>query len=375
MVVALRALHGHAQEDLRRLGRGLHAALRHLVGQEIGRPVEILVARPAAAGGRDQLLGQLVVRLVVLERLAADTAACRRDRPASGAPCRPCGRSGVLVQIVVQLRAYSSLYSSPSSRSTSCSRLSRLRSARYAFSSSTVGTRPMRSRYTRRHHSPSVAAFDGTSSWSAPALADRVVDQRDFGIAEVVDLLARATLRQRLASKLRPQSPASPHRGRAAAHQLGRSERERSSSQQTACADLRVPLACSANADMHASPCAKCSCIAVTTACSAVRSRRRPSIAVPIDKICGTIIDPPYSNPAQPRKARLTSEISEPTKVQHSSSERGVHRSESPIVYDSWSAASLCLRAFVSQIPGSKKSSKIFFEPPVRRFAEAQNSD
>ena len=70
MVVALRALHGHAEKDLRRLGRRLHAVLRHLVGQEIRRPVEILVARLAAARGRDQLLRQLVVRLVVLQRLA-----------------------------------------------------------------------------------------------------------------------------------------------------------------------------------------------------------------------------------------------------------------------------------------------------------------
>ena len=102
MVVALRALHGHAEEDLRRLGRRLHAALVHLVGQEIRRPVEVLVARPAAARGRDQLRASSSYGLLYCERLAADTAACpsrstsdRRSVP----PVRPMRR---LVQIVVQ---------------------------------------------------------------------------------------------------------------------------------------------------------------------------------------------------------------------------------------------------------------------------------
>src|SRR3954447_15875785 len=86
---------------------------------------------------------------VIPSRLASDF----RSFP----PVRP---MRILDQIVDQFRVYSSLYLSPNSESTSRSRLSFLWSPRYTVSSSTVGTRPTRSKYTRRHHSPSVACFE-----------------------------------------------------------------------------------------------------------------------------------------------------------------------------------------------------------------------
>ena len=92
MVVTLRALHRHAQEHLRRLRRGLHAILGHLVGQEVRRPVEILVPRPATPRRRHQLAGHLVVRPVVRERLAEILLHARRDRPAIADRSRPSGR-------------------------------------------------------------------------------------------------------------------------------------------------------------------------------------------------------------------------------------------------------------------------------------------
>ncbi len=70
MVVALRALHLQAQEDLRGLGRGLHAVFLQVAGQEIDEPVEPVLARLADALGRDQLVDQFVVGHVALNALA-----------------------------------------------------------------------------------------------------------------------------------------------------------------------------------------------------------------------------------------------------------------------------------------------------------------
>src|SRR5690606_9442114 len=68
MIVALRAAHGDAEENLGGLGGRLQAILVHFVGQEVRRAVEVRITGLATAGRRDQLLGELVVLLVLLKR-------------------------------------------------------------------------------------------------------------------------------------------------------------------------------------------------------------------------------------------------------------------------------------------------------------------
>ncbi len=78
MVVALRALHLQAEEDLGRLGRGLGGVLLELVHQEVDGAVEVLLARRVVPVAVTSSNDHLVVRLVAGERVAAGTSASPR---------------------------------------------------------------------------------------------------------------------------------------------------------------------------------------------------------------------------------------------------------------------------------------------------------
>jgi hypothetical protein len=70
MIVALRALHLQAEEDLGRLGGRLDAVLLHLAAEKIGGAVETLRVLPVGVGARggDQFLHETVVRDVFRKR-------------------------------------------------------------------------------------------------------------------------------------------------------------------------------------------------------------------------------------------------------------------------------------------------------------------
>ena len=70
MVVTLRALDLHAEEDLSRLRRGLNAVLLHLSSQEIGGAVEAVHVLAVGIGprGGDKLLHEAVVRDILRKR-------------------------------------------------------------------------------------------------------------------------------------------------------------------------------------------------------------------------------------------------------------------------------------------------------------------
>ena len=93
MIVALRALHLDAQEDLRGLGRGLHGVVLEAAGHEIDEAVEVLIARLVDTGRGDQLVDHAVIRNVAPGTRGAGTVANPRGLPASGARCRRYDRS------------------------------------------------------------------------------------------------------------------------------------------------------------------------------------------------------------------------------------------------------------------------------------------
>ena len=115
MVVALRALHLQAEEDLRGHRRGLRGVFLQLADQEVRRAVEIFL-RPASVlpGGRDQLIDHLVVGLfageriaqILLHALAADQRAPLQAAVAADQDVRPDRRpiAGIVfgVRVVVQ---------------------------------------------------------------------------------------------------------------------------------------------------------------------------------------------------------------------------------------------------------------------------------